>query len=310
VLINKRLLSCLDPVATNMLVRVVSVVTIVVVTAPLTLLHKWSLTYDMTWAAAGYVTILAVVGWLIAQNAYYFALRSGRVSVVAPITSTDLLFTALFATVFIGGVLGNLTLTGLFITVAGIFAIARADREDAVAAADGLAAEGVLVAAPAVDEPRPAGWARSVPLVIVLALIGAAGWGMAPVLIQLAVESVGGASVTMIVMAQGLGLLMTVGVASIRRVPLTTRKLTPVERRRARRLTTITGVLEGSCAVLFYLIIEHLGSVQTALIAATVPVFAIFWSILFLHERLSRRLTLGIVVTLLGVFLATVDRLR
>lgn len=306
-LINKRLLSTLDPIATAMLVRAVSVVTIVVVTAPLTLLHLWSLTYEMTWAAAGYVTLLAVFGWFIAQNAYYFALRSGPISVVAPVSSTALLFTALFATVFIGAALGGPTLAGLFITVAGVVAIARADRPHTVLVAEGPAPGAALD--PAVAGPRPIGWTRSVPLAVALALVGAAGWGMAPVLIQLAVESVGHATVTMIVLAQSLGLLMTVGLAAVRRVPLTIRTLTAVELRRTRRLAVVTGVLEGSCAVLFYLIIEHLGSVQAALIVATVPVFAIVWGVLFLRERPSRRLALGIVVTLLGVFVATADRL-
>jgi len=322
VLLNKRLLTCLDPVATNMLVRGVSVTTIVVATAPLTLLHLWSLTYHMTWAAAGYITVLAVAGWLIGQNLYYFALRSGRVSVVIPVTSTDLLFTALFASIFIGGVLGKLTIAGLFLAVAGIIVIARSeDRPSATAttqAVTGQAEEDPFpppAFAPSVHDATPttsptATWRRSVAAAVLLAAASAAGWGLAPVLIQLAERSVGGASVTMIVQAQGLGLLMISTVVFLRRVPLSTRQLTPVERRRARRLVSITGMLEGSCAVLYYIIIEHLGSVLTALIAATTPVFALLWSALLLRERLSRQLALGIAVTLTGVFLATVDRLH
>lgn len=321
VLLNKHLLTCLDPVITNMMVRAVSFGTILVVTAPLTLLDVWSLTYDMTWEAAGYITILAVVGWLIAQNLYYFALRSGRVAVVVPIVSTDLLFTALFATVFIGGVLGSLTVAGLFIAVAGVAVITRSERRGSgdllkpadVPVADGLAQEPV-VPTPSPPEPlladKPQGrLARSVPVAIVLALASAAGWGLAPVLIQLAQQSVGGTSVTMILQAQGLGLLMIIGVALIRRKPFATRRLTSTEKRRALRLVAITGAIEGSCAVLFYLIVENLGSVQSAIIVSTRPIFAILWGALFLHERVDRRLAVGIGVTLLGVFLATADRL-
>jgi drug/metabolite transporter (DMT)-like permease len=309
VLINKRLLTCLDPVATNMLVRAVSVATIIVATAPLTLLHLWSLTYNMTWSAAGYVTILAVVGWLIGQNLYYFALRSGRVSVVIPITSTDLLFTALFATVLIAGALGRLTLVGLFLAVAGVVLIARTERSDA-AARDGLPDAAEPQTPSLAKVPEAPGWARSVPIVVLLSVASAAGWGLAPVLIQLAERSVGGATVTMIVQAQGLGLLMIAVVVLIRRIPLTTRTLTRIERRRARRLVTITGMLEGSCAVIYYVVIQHLGSVLTALIAATTPIFAIVWSALFLRERLGRRLAFGVAITLTGVLLATIDRLH
>jgi len=309
VLINKRLLRCLDPVATNMLVRTVSVTTILIVTAPLTLLGVWSLTYDMTWEATGYIVILAVVGWLVAQSAYYYALRSGRVSVVVPITSTNLLFTALFATVLIGGVLGKLTLAGLLVAAIGVIAIARADRGDAVVA-EGLDDQPVLLPRDAAKPAEATGWSKSVPVAVVLALTSAAGWGLGPVLIQLAQKSLGGTTVTMIVMAQGLGALLIAGFVLIRRVPLATRTLTRVEKRRALRFVVITGMLEGACAVIFYLIIQNLGSVLTAMIAATSPIFAILWSALFLHERLSRRLAFAVALTLLGVFLATADRLR
>jgi len=307
-LVNKRLTTCLDPVAANMLVRGISVTTILVVTTPLTLLHLWDLTYDITWEAAGYVALIAVVGWLVAQSAYYYALRSGRVSVVIPITSTNLLFTALFASLLIGAVLGKLTLAGLLVAAAGIVFIARVDRRDTVVA-EGLDDQPVLVPSSATTA-KPPRWAQSVPVVVLLALASAAGWGLGPVLIQLAQRSLGGTTVTMILIAQGLAFALLAGFVAIRRVPLTTRRLTSAERRRMRRLVVITGMLEGTFAIVFYLIVENLGSVLTAMIAATSPIFAILWSALFLQERLSRRLAFAVALTLLGVFLATADRLR
>jgi drug/metabolite transporter (DMT)-like permease len=281
-LINKRLTTCLDPVAANMLVRGVSVTTILVVTTPLTVLHLWDLTYDITWEAAGYVALIAVVGWLVAQSAYYYALRSGRVSVVIPITSTNLLFTALFASILIGAVLGKLTLAGLVIAATGIVFIARVYRRDTVVA-EGLDEQPVLLPS-STSTAEPPRWARSVPFVILLALASAAGWGLGPVLIQLAQESLGGTTVTMILIAQGLAFALLAGFVVIRRTPLTTRVLTRAERRRMRRLVVITGMLEGT--------------------------FAILWSALFLRERLSRRLAFAVALTLFGVFLATADRLR
>jgi len=306
-LVNKRLTTCLDPVAANMLVRGVSITLIVLVTTPLTVFHLWSLTYDMTWEAAGYVSLIAIVGWLVAQNAYYYALRSGRVTVVAPITSTNLLFTALFATILVGAVLGRLTLAGLVVAAAGIVFIARVDRRDKVVA-EGLDAQPVLLPA---DETmaEPPGWAKSVPLVVLLSLASAAGWGLGPVLIQLAQQSLGGTTVPMVLIAQGLGFLLLAGFVVLRRVPLATRELTHAERRRALRFVLIAGTFEGAFAILFYLIVENLGSVLTAMIVATTPIFAIVWSAVFLSERLSRRLAFAIAITLLGVFLAIADRL-
>ena len=47
--------------------------------------------------AAGYIALSAFATWLLAFNFYYYALRGGRVAVVAPITSIDPLWTAVFA---------------------------------------------------------------------------------------------------------------------------------------------------------------------------------------------------------------------
>jgi drug/metabolite transporter (DMT)-like permease len=343
VLVNKRLTRCLDPVATNMLVRGVSVATIAVVSAPLTLFHIWSLTYDITWEAAGYVALIAVVGWFVAQNAYYHALRSGKVSVVAPLTSTNLLFTALWATALVGAALGNLTVAGLLVAAAGIVFIARVQRRDTAAAespdpqqvlvglepqerASGPAPAQVLVDAEpggaagespveatavrlAEEAPSPPSrWERSVPLVVLLALVSAAGWGLGPVLIQLAQQSVGGTTVSMILIAQGLGFVLLVGFVIARRAPLTARTLTTRERRRMPRLVLFIGAFEGVYAIGFYLLVQNLGPVLTAMISATTPVWAIVWGAVLLRERIGLRLGVGIAVTLLGVSLATADK--
>jgi drug/metabolite transporter (DMT)-like permease len=325
VLVNKRLTRCLDPVATNMLVRGVSVATIAVISAPLTLLHVWSLTYDITWEAAGYVALIAVVGWFVAQTAYYHALRSGKVSVVAPLTSTNLLFTALWATALVGAALGELTVAGLLISAAGIVFIARGQRRDP-AATEGPDPQQVLVElepggaagespveATAVrmaeeETAPPSRWERSVPLVVLLSLVSAAGWGLGPVLIQLAQQSVGGTTVTMILIAQGLGFLLLVGFVTARRAPLTARQLTSLERRRMPRLVLFIGAFEGAYAIGFYLLVQNLGPVLTAMISATTPVWAIVWGAVLLRERIGLRLGAGIAVTLVGVFLATADK--
>lgn len=328
VLVNKRLTRCLDPVATNMLVRGVAVVTIAVVTAPPTLLHLWSLTYEITWEAAGYVALIAVVGWFVAQNAYYHALRSGKVSVVAPLTSTNLLFTALWATALVGAALGNLTVAGLLIAAAGIVFIARVQRRDTVAAEGPDPQQVVLEAEPdaageTAGEPSteatavrvaerqaaaPSRWERSVPLVVLLALVSAAGWGVGPVLIQLAQESVGGTTVSMVFIAQGLGFLLLVGFVAARRTPLAARPLTVLERRRMSRLVLLIGIFEGTYAIGYYLLVQNLGPVLSAMISATTPVWAVVWGAVLLRERIDARLGAGIAVTLLGVFLATADR--
>jgi len=55
----------------------------------------------------------ALATWLVAVDAYYYALRGERVAVVAPICRTDPLWTALFAWAILGSAFGGLTLAGM-----------------------------------------------------------------------------------------------------------------------------------------------------------------------------------------------------
>ncbi len=48
----------------------------------------------------------------------------------------------------------------------------------------------------------------------------------------------------------------------------------------------------------------------TTLITATSPIFAILGGVVFLRERLGAKLALAAAVTLAGVFLATLPRVR
>jgi len=73
-------------------------------------------------------------------------------------------------------------------------------------------------------------------------------------------------------------------------------------------LLVAAGVLNATFAVLFYVLIEHIGPVLTTVIVATSPVFAILGGMLVLKERVGPKLALGAGVTLLGVVLATLQR--
>lgn len=112
VVVNKRTLRFVDPIALNAILRVPTLVIMAVFIVPLTLLHGWSLGFGMTWAAAGYIALAATVTWLIAFNTYYLALRLGTVGVVTPIMATDPVFTALFVVLLLGATLGRLVMGG------------------------------------------------------------------------------------------------------------------------------------------------------------------------------------------------------
>ncbi len=297
VVLNKSVLKYVTPLGTNFLVRIASLTALLALTVPLTVLHLWSLTFAMTWPAVGYISIAAVVTWLVAFNTYYYALRSGRVGVVTPLTSIDPLFAALFSAALIGTAIGGLTVLGLAVATGGILLVSRWMHADPAVAAE--------VAAP----PTP-GHAESSRLeVVLLSLVTAAGWGLGPVLIQLALQSVGSASTTMILQSQTMGLAMLGGIVLWRRARVFVHPLHSAERRKVVLLIVFAGLLEALFSILYYLVIEHIGPVLTVLIGSTAPLFAILLGVLVLRERFGRRLALAAAVTLLGVLLATIDRL-
>jgi drug/metabolite transporter (DMT)-like permease len=293
VVLNKQVLDYVRPIPVNFLVLAVSVASLVAVAVPLSLLHLWSLGFAMSWAAAGYIAAGAAVTWLIAFNAYYYALHSGRIGVVAPLSSTDPLFTAVFAALIVGTTIAGLTIAGLVVAFAGVALISRWLGNEPEPHAPAL--EG----APGPLRRTSAG------RVVALSLITAAGWGFSPVMIELAERSVGGASTTMMLLGEACGVVLLAPFVFIRRTPLLTAPLQARERRRVIGLLIGAGVLNALFTALWYVLIAEIGPVLTTLIVATSPIFAILGSILFLRERLGARLALGAAVTLSGVFLAT-----
>jgi drug/metabolite transporter (DMT)-like permease len=330
VVVNKKILESVTPVAVNFFIRLAAIAGLLLITVPLTGLDLWSNGFGINAEAAGWIALSAVATWLVAFNAYYYALRGERVAVVAPICSTDPLWTALFAWLIVGTALGGATLAGMAVAMAGVVLISRwmgvGDEDES----GGLAGAGTLAAAshgdvlPAVGAPRTGGGsaraaaAATAPgyaatatkaRLIGLALLTAAGWGLGPVLIDQAASSYGRATGTMMLLSQALGALMLGGLLLLRRAPLAARPLTPAARRQAVRLIVLAGLLEASVSVLFYLSIVAIGPVLTMLIMATTPVFSIVLGVVFLRERPGLRLTLAAAITVAGVLIATVDGL-
>jgi len=341
VVVNKKILESVTPVAVNFFVRLGAIAGLLLITVPLTVFGLWSNGFGINAEAAGWIALAAVATWLVAFNAYYYALRGERVAVVAPICSTDPLWTALFSWLIVGAAFGGATLAGMAVAMAGVVLISRwmdgGEAEVTIPGAGTLAGAGALAAAahgdvlpgaavpPARSGAGAASAATSPPTdpetapeyaatatkarLIGLALLTAAGWGLGPVLIDQAAASYGRATATMMLLSQALGALMLGGVLLLRRTPLTAHPLTPAQRRQAVWLIVLAGLLEASVSVLFYLSIVAIGPLLTMLIMATTPVFSIVLGVVFLRERPGLRLTLAAAITVAGVLIATLDGL-
>lgn len=340
VVLNKRTLQYVDPFALNMIMRVPTIVLLAIVASILTVTGAWDLGFAMTWPAFGYITLSAVVTWLIAFNSYYLVLRLGQLGVVTPIMATDPLFTAVFAVILLGSGLGTLVIIGLVVSTAGVVLLSRwmeASSSPAIeppVGGDAVPATGLEGAAAApgggavVDGPQGSAAPRSLrgrdtpavmasatagksaarlrTEVIGLALVAAAGWGLGPVVIEMATRSLGGASVTMMLQSQGMGLLMLLPIVW-RRHRIAVRRLLRSERRLVIRLVLTTSVLEMIFAVFYYILIDEIGAVLTVLIIASSPVFAILGGMWLLGERYGWKLAIGAVVTIAGVAIATLQ---
>jgi drug/metabolite transporter (DMT)-like permease len=333
VVVNKRILESVTPVVVNFFIRLVAIGGLLAITVPLTAFDLWDNGFGINAEAAGWIALAAVGTWVVAFNAYYFALRGERVAVIAPITSTDPVWTALFAWLIVGTALGAVTLLGMAVTMAGVVLISRWMDEGAGAPGAELTGAAALAAAAhgdvlpdepagracpspsgasaaAADCPVPAAHTPAVRARLIgLAVLTAAGWGLGPVLIEQAAEAYGRVTATMMLLSQVFGAVMLGALLLWRRPPLAARPLTREARRSAVRLIVLAGLLEASVSVLFYLTIVALGPVLAMLIMATTPVFSIVFGVAFLRERPGLRLTLAAAVTVAGVLIATLDGL-
>lgn len=301
VVINKGTLGFVNPVPMNFLIRILTIPMLLAFAVPLTAFDLWGLGFAITPAAAGYMALAAVVTWLGAFNFYYYALRSGAVGVVAPISSMDPLFTALFAVLLLGASLGGPMLAGLSLAMAGVILISRWMEGAPEPMPEILETSALATARPGAPVPR------SRAFVVGLSLATAAAWGLGPVLIELANDANrenGGACVTMMLESEALGALLLGLVMLWRRSPLWTRRLGPAERRHVWTLLLVTAGLEAVFGLGFYVIIDRIGAVLTMVIIATSPIFSIAGGVFFLRERFSLRLGLAAALTLGGVLLA------
>lgn len=333
VVISKRVLRTVDPIAFNFIVRILALLLILIIGVPVTAAGLWSLDFAISWEAFGYMAGMATITWLIAFNAYYYALYHGQVSIVGPITSTDPVFTAVFSFVILGTALGGFTIGGLLLTVAGVLLITRWMRSPDGDIEEPAGAEVLLpgpqqVAACAVGDAGDEAGPRAEDVaemrgpatdtapkalrgiqIVGLALITAAAWGVAPLLIEAAIVDLGGPSLWLLVLSQALGALILAPLVWRRRHRIFICPVPPAERRTLIWLLLISGLLEAVFSILFYFMIEQLGAVLTTITVAASPVFTILAGVLFLRERPGSKVLFAAAITLAGVFLATVDRL-
>ncbi len=333
VVVNKKVLESVSPVAVNFFIRLATVAGLLLITVPLTALDLWDNGFGINAEAAGWIALAAVAVWL--DRLQRLLLRAARradrrrradlqhrpdldgpVRLAAPRHRLRRRHARGHGRRD-GGRRAHLPLDGRGHGCrdggggrGGALVERRRGRarwpepRTATSLPDGAKGGAAAAGAGGPD-------ATSAPVrLVALAVLAAAGWGLGPVFIDLAAGAYGHTTATMMLLSQVLGAIMLGGVLLLRRTPLTPRPLSPPERRRAILLLAASGMLEAVVSVLFYLSIEAIGPVLTMLIMATTPVFSIVLGVVFLRERPGLRLTLAAAVTVAGVLIATLDGMR
>jgi drug/metabolite transporter (DMT)-like permease len=298
VVVNKKALAYVDPTAMNLFMRVIGAVVLTAVGVPMSLFHLWSLGLRVNAPALGYIA-LGGLEYAVSLQAYYFALRVGKVAVVAPITSTDPLWTALFAVLLAGVSLSYGMVAGLMVTTVGVVLLARYMEGDPEPLGE--------VTPPLVGDQTAAVGLRSLrgKEIVALSVVTAALWGLSPVLIQLAIRANGSLAATMFILSQAIAAVLLTPLLVFRRRPVLVAKVTPSQRRRVAAIVLASGALEAAYDALLYGVIDHIGSVLMVLILASAPVWSIAGAMLFLKDRPAPKMLLAAGIVLLGVLLAT-----
>lgn len=302
VVANKALLRCLNPLPTNLLLRLVAVPILLVTLGSLALLHISDFAFAITWQAAALIAVAAGIVWLWSFTTYSYALRSGRVSVVSPITGLESVFTALFAPLILGTRLSPLTLAGLAVAVAGAILLGLWTSPETQtgrrATLDGDACD-----------PAPRSRSRYSPWkVVLLSMATAIGWGLAPVIIELAQDLNGGVSGAMIIEAEALSIPMIAALVRISRSPFLVVPLGFGDRRKVIRLLLGAGSLQALYSILMFLVIDHAGAVLFMIVVASSPAWAMIGGVLFLRERVPLRVAFAGSLAVAGALLAIIAR--
>ena len=233
---------------------------------------------EMTFITGASMVASGVLGQAVGDTLYINALGFLGVTRTFPITNSAYPFLTFILAILLLGerVTWALPVGGLLI-VAGITWIVleqrRADREDEV----------------------PVELARG----LVFALAAALAWATATVWLrgqQGNLNAISAASLR----------IPAASVAVLGTLALTSRADRPLRQLTARSIAIVglAGLLgTGLGGILFIYAVEHTGAARTAFVTTSAPVFALPMGVIFLSEKLTRRVLLGTAVTIAGIWL-------
>ncbi len=240
------------------------------------LLGKWSLLSQLDMVSMAYIGFASLLVLAVGDTFYFIGLRSVGVAKTVPIAYSYSIFVALFSTVFLGESLTAAILLGTVAVVSGVWFVAgRALSEDSTRKIRRL---GILAA-------------------LGTALCWACGLTLFKVIL-VDTEPFVLAAVRMLFLLPTLGVFMV--------LPLGTRSAT----RHLTRFDVFTMFLSGFIALgvgdtFLYIGLETAKANVVAPLTSTTPLFAAILAILFLNEKVSKRIIVGTLLITVGTMLLT-----
>lgn len=214
-----------------------------------------------------------LTGFWGADFVFIVALKDLPLSYLFPIQASYPLFAAGLAWLFLGDVVTFWTALGAVLVLSGISLIGSEEKQPGSIVSKSIRKRG-----------------------FVLATLSAFGWGVSTVLLESALEDHDPITIN-----AGVGVLTALCFLAVSkpREALSFFRENP----RSGGAVSIAGSLGGTgLANLFFLLaIGALGAAQAAILSSITPLFTAIFAVLFLHEKLTSKLSLGTILTVAGV---------
>jgi drug/metabolite transporter (DMT)-like permease len=222
------------------------------------------------------LTLSIIPGAIIGDMIYFYSQARIGVSRAFPIAMIFPLITYLLSIVFLGDLLFVNRLFGMILVIAGVSVITR----------EQAAQKKKIKHKVSLDR-----------LGIVLALVAAVFWAVASIFAQIALVGVDPVNANFVrILAGSITLLPVFTIAHKQGMPLPTR--------RATKLTLAAGFFGMGLGSLGYIFaVKYTGAAVSAVLSSTAPLFAIPASAYFLKEKVTWKIVIGTLTTIIGIWL-------
>jgi drug/metabolite transporter (DMT)-like permease len=224
------------------------------------------------------LAISMILGIVLGDTMYFLSQERIGVTRAFPISMSYPLMVYLLTAYFLGEPVIIQRILGAIIVVTGVSLVARASQRESLESSTRWS-----------DRDRRIG--------LVLAFLTLISWALSDAVFQFGLIDVGAAEANFFRMLFASIILVPFFLVSMR-------KGRPLPSRRILAFVSLTGLVGiGLSLIAYSYAVKYVGATVTAVIIASAPIFTVPLSAIFLGEDVNRRVTIGTLMTILGVIL-------